>query len=91
MSGIAGVSLSCWLSALALGVFSQLKPMSFDALQAVFVPVFVLGLSGALMVGIGAPLAARLDLLASFSARGRQQNWPSGHDLGRVHTRAIHM
>ncbi len=33
---IAGVSMSCWLSALALGAFRALKPLSYEALQGVF-------------------------------------------------------
>ncbi|MCF6233911.1 MAG: hypothetical protein L3J36_12570 [Rhodobacteraceae bacterium] len=56
---MAGVSMSCWLSALALGVFSQLKPLSSEALQAIFTPVFSIGLAGAILVGLGAVLIAR--------------------------------
>lgn len=54
LSCIAGLSLSCWLSALALGVFSQLKTMPFADLQAVFAPIFLVGLSGAALIGLGA-------------------------------------
>ena len=56
---IAGLSMSSWLSALALGAFSQLKPLPYDALQAVFVPVFMVGLIGAVLAGLVAVLIAR--------------------------------
>lgn len=60
LSGIAGLSLSCWLSALALGVFSQLKPLPFDSLQAVLVPVFLVGLTLAVLVSFCAAIVTRI-------------------------------
>ena len=42
LCGIAGVSLSCWVSALALGVFSQLKPMPGGDLLGVLIHLFLL-------------------------------------------------
>ena len=70
---IAGLSMSCWLSALALGAFSQLKPLSYESLQAVFVPVFTIGLTGAVLVGLLAVLIARArsgdDMLPGDTAR----------------------
>lgn len=59
LSGIAGVSLSCWTSALALGVFSQLKPMPFGDLLGVFVPLFYVGFAVAMLVGVFAAMFAR--------------------------------
>lgn len=59
LSVIAGLSLSCWFSALALGVFSQLKPLPFDVLGALFLPVFLLGLLGAVTVGLSVGPFAR--------------------------------
>lgn len=59
LSVIAGLSLSCWTSALALGVFSQLKPMPFNALQSVFVPIFLVGLTSAVLIGLYAALLVR--------------------------------
>jgi uncharacterized membrane protein SirB2 len=59
MSIIAGLSMSCWISALSLGVFSQLKPLPFDSLQLVFVPIFLLGLSGAVLAGLFAVAISR--------------------------------
>lgn len=49
---IAGLSASCWLTALALGAFSQLKPMGFDALFNTLSPLFALGLGGALLLSL---------------------------------------
>lgn len=65
MAGIAGLSLSCWLSALALGVFSQLKPMPAEALLAIFAPIFIIGLSGAVLMALGAPVLRLLPVLGS--------------------------
>jgi hypothetical protein len=59
LSGIAGVSLSCWTSTLALGVFSQLKPMPFGDLPGVFVPLFYVGFAVAMLVGVFAAMFAR--------------------------------
>ncbi len=59
LSLIAGLSVSCWLSALALGVFTLLKPLPYVALQAIFTPVFMVGLTGALLVGLVAVLIVR--------------------------------
>ncbi len=59
MTIIAGLSASCWFSALSLGAFSQLKPLSHEALSAVFTPVFLIGLVGAVLAGLGAVVIAR--------------------------------
>ena len=80
LSVIAGVSLSCWMSALGLGVFSQLKPMSFGSLQAVFAPVFLTGLAGAVIVGLCATAIARLSGLAS-KKRSHDRDWPTDRNI----------
>ena len=77
---IAGVSMACWLSALALGAFSQLKPLSYEALQAVFAPVFLVGLTGAVLVGLGAVLIARA---------GSGHEMRPRHDMGPNHWRDV--
>lgn len=59
LSAIAGLSLSCWLSGLALGVFSQFKPMGFDGLTAILAPVFAAGLGGAMLFAMAAGLILR--------------------------------
>jgi len=41
------------------GVFSQLKPMLFDNLLAVFVPTFLVGFAVAIPVGVYATMFAR--------------------------------
>ena len=76
---VAGLSMSCWVSALVLGVFSQLKPMGFEGLQAIFAPVFLAGLAGALAFGLGASL---------FAGRGR--DW-GDTGVGRVPSRMLGM
>lgn len=59
LSLVAGVSMSCWTSALVLGVFSQLKTLSFAQLENILGPMFLLGLGAALAVGGGAALMLR--------------------------------
>lgn len=59
LSLIAGLSASCWISALVLGAFSQLKPMLFDGLFYVLAPVYAAGFGGALLLAIGAGLVLR--------------------------------
>lgn len=80
---IAAVSLSCWVSALALGVFSQLKPMSAEGLQAVFAPLFLIGLIGAVAITFLAGIAA-------LAARRMDVEWPRDTRVKRVPTRPLH-
>ncbi len=61
---IAGLSLSCWISALSLGVFSQLKTMDLAGLQQVFLPLFSIGLGGALIFSMVVPLLIEFALWA---------------------------
>lgn len=49
LSALAGLSATCWLSALALGVFRHLKVMDFTHLAFVFVPIFFVGFIVALL------------------------------------------
>lgn len=69
LSTIAGVSMSCWLSALALGVFTRLKPMSFQALADVFAPIFVFGFTAAIVMGLFAVVVIRSGPAALFRVR----------------------
>ena len=80
LSAIAGMSLSCWLSALALGVFSQLKALDFASLEAIFLPVFLAGIAGALAVGLGA---------RALGAFGEARAWADTPAMGRVHSRML--
>lgn len=82
LSVIAGLSLCCWLSALALGVFSHLKPMSFQSLEAVFVPLFLAGLAGALVIGFGARA------FAAFASPPRD-GWTDAPLMRRTHSRML--
>ena len=64
---IAGLSLSSWVSALALGAFSQLKPMPTEPLVLIFGVVYGLALVGACVMAnvsprlFGATRGARKD------------------------------
>ncbi|MEX0339789.1 MAG: hypothetical protein AB3N11_12210 [Arenibacterium sp.] len=84
LASIAAVSASCWLSAMALGVFSQLKPLGVEALQSLFAPLFLFGLLGAVALVFGTGLAA-------LSARRSGENWPRAGVSNRVTTRALHL
>ena len=59
---IAGLSLCCWISALTLGVFTQLRPMDALGLQQIFVPIFAVGIGGVLSFTIIVPLFVALVL-----------------------------
>lgn len=69
LSTIAGVSMACWLSALALGVFTQLRPMSFRELADIFAPVFVFGFTAAIVLGLFAVVVIRSGPAVLFRAR----------------------
>lgn len=60
LSVIAGLSLSCWASALALGAISQLKPLPLDQLEMLFAPFFAVVISAVVFCGLGAGLLERL-------------------------------
>lgn len=88
LSAIAGLSLSCWVSALGLGAFGLLRAMGFDGLQMIFAPLFTVGLGGAILLGVGAGLIARLDDLAIGSLTRPPRDWPgdAAARAGRVRT-----
>ncbi|MEL6521906.1 MAG: hypothetical protein AAFQ66_13140 [Pseudomonadota bacterium] len=62
---IAGVSLSCWVSALTLGVFTQLRPMSYEDLLPIFGSIFSVGLGGVVSFCVVVP--AVIELVLRFS------------------------
>lgn len=49
LSAMAGLSAASWISALALGVFRNLKVMEFPDLFAIFAPIFVIGFALAMI------------------------------------------
>ncbi|MBT8455450.1 MAG: hypothetical protein HKO95_10330 [Rhodobacteraceae bacterium] len=60
LGAIAGLSTTCWVSALALGVFSRMKTMSYAELTDTFAPVFAVILGASLVLAILSPLVARI-------------------------------
>ncbi|MBM7069526.1 hypothetical protein [Actibacterium sp. 188UL27-1] len=74
MGVIAGVSLCCWISALTLGVFSQLRPMDGAALQQIFLPIFAVGIGGVLSFTIVVPFCVAVGLRI---ARYRNRRMPA--------------
>lgn len=60
LTAVAGVSASCWFSALALGAFTQLKPMTGSELGSVVGAIFLVCTSAALCIGAFAPTVAAL-------------------------------
>lgn len=58
MSSIATISAACWISALALGVFSVLKPMPWEALSVLVGVTYLIALGAALMAALFTPLVS---------------------------------
>lgn len=52
---IGAISTGSWASGLILGVFSDLKPLALDTLIGIIGPVYVLCLSGAVLLAFVAP------------------------------------
>lgn len=59
MASIAAVSGLCWVSALVLGSFTQLKPMPASDLMQVFAPMAVAAIGAAFVAALSAPLVCR--------------------------------
>ena len=53
---LGALSSACWISAMALGVFSQLKTVSWEVLNQIIGAIFLLGLTGALLTVLISPL-----------------------------------
>jgi hypothetical protein len=53
---LAGVSGASWISAFALGVFKGMKSLEWDVLSEVIGVIYVLGLGGALLTALIAPV-----------------------------------
>lgn len=74
LSALAGLSFTCWVSALALGVFSALKTMPYPLLGEVLAPVFLVGLCVTLLTAFGSPLLSFIVSRRNGQA-GYQTNW----------------
>lgn len=61
MALVGGLSFASWASALALGVFSHMKTMSWDTLEPILSTIFALGIGGALVISVLAPVIAWTD------------------------------
>ncbi len=58
LSSLATISAACWVSALALGVFSALKPMPWETLSFMVGVVYLIALGAALAAALFTPLVA---------------------------------
>ncbi len=58
LSALATISAACWISALTLGVFSQLKPLQWEALSLYVGVVYLVALVTALLAATITPIIA---------------------------------
>ena len=58
LSSLATISAACWVSALALGVFSALKPMPWESLSVMVGIVYLMALAAALVAALFTPLVS---------------------------------
>jgi len=58
LGALAGMSGAGWISAMALGVFSTMKTMEWPVLSEVIGMIYLVGLSGALMLALAAPMVS---------------------------------
>ena len=56
LASLATISAACWVSALALGVFSALRPLPWEMLSVMVGVVYLVALAGALFAALFAPL-----------------------------------
>ncbi len=56
LGALAGMSGAGWVAALALGVFSAMKTFEWDVLSEIIGVIYIVGLGGALITAIIAPL-----------------------------------
>ena len=56
LGALAGMSGAGWVSALALGVFSTMKTMEWPVLSEVIGMIYLVGLSGAILLALAAPM-----------------------------------
>mgnify|MGYP001815573626 FL=1 len=56
MAALAALSTACWISALALGVFSQLKTMDWGLLSEIIGLIYLIALASACLAALVAPL-----------------------------------
>ena len=60
LSALATISTACWISALILGVFSQLKPLQWEILSLYVGIIYLLALVTALLTAFITPIIATL-------------------------------
>ncbi|MGI9394197.1 MAG: hypothetical protein ACR2OY_06085 [Boseongicola sp.] len=60
LSSLATISAACWISALTLGVFSQLKPLQWEILSVYVGAVYLVALVAALMAASITPIISML-------------------------------
>lgn len=58
LSALATISAACWISALILGVFSQLKPLQWEALSLYIGIVYLSALVAAMVMAFTTPIIA---------------------------------
>lgn len=56
LGALAGMSGAGWIAALALGVFSAMKTYEWDLLSEIIGAIYIVGMGGALLTAIFAPL-----------------------------------
>lgn len=56
LGALAGMSGAGWIAALALGVFSAMKTFEWDVLSEIIGVIYIVGLGGALLTAIMAPV-----------------------------------
>ena len=58
LASLATISAACWISALALGVFSALKPMPWETLSVLVGVVYLIALGAALVAALFTPVVS---------------------------------
>ncbi len=56
LGALAGMSGAGWIAALALGVFSAMKTFEWDVLSEIIGAIYIIGLGGAILTALLAPL-----------------------------------
>ncbi len=67
LGALAGMSGAGWIAALALGVFSAMKTFEWDVLSEIIGAIYIVGLGGALVTAIIAPVISfTLDRIGGY-------------------------
>lgn len=76
LGAIAGLSTTCWISALALGVFSQMKTMDYSELADTFAPLVAVVLGASLALALLSPVVSFVSgRLSARNRTGREAAW----------------